>query len=120
LVRLKCKDNQRCSKCGRAKPLSAYRRQSHRANGRDTICRACRNRHDQEVKEKSFGPLPEPEGSVLWLAEIQRRAAVIRSERRTVEAAQGACRGAQPPWRRYGVMAERQYRVCLTSRIGAA
>jgi len=72
-------EEQTCTKCGKTKPLSAYRRQSHRPNGRDTICKACRRAHDREVKEKSFGPLPGPEGSQEWLAEIRRRAAIIRA-----------------------------------------
>ena len=75
-------ETQECTRCGETKPLSAYRRQSHRPNGRDTICKACRNAHDRDVKKKSFGPLPEPEGSEEWLKEVWRRAAVIRAEKR--------------------------------------
>ena len=73
-------ETQQCSKCEEEKPLSAYRRQSHRPNGRDTICRACRKRAYYAAKEKSFGPLPEPEGSEVWTNEIWRRAASIRKE----------------------------------------
>lgn len=72
---------QTCTKCGREKPLGAFRRQSHRPNGRDTICRACRKKRYEAGKARSFGPLPEPEGSREWLDEIWRRAAVIKSEK---------------------------------------
>ena len=74
-------DKARCTRCARLKPLSAFRRQSHRANGRDTICRACRKARDRAVKAGSFGVLPDPEGSDAWVAEVWRRAEVIRSER---------------------------------------
>ena len=74
-------ERQQCSRCGKAKPLSAFRRHKTRPNGRDTICRACRARHDRDVKDSSFGPLPEREGSKKWLKEISRRAAAIRAEK---------------------------------------
>lgn len=74
-------EKQRCTRCHRAKALEAFRRQSQRPNGRDTICKACRNAHDREVKKQSFGPLPKPEGSDEWLKEVWRRAALIRKER---------------------------------------
>ena len=70
--------NQRCTKCGRLKRLTAYRKQSQLKSGRDTICKACRKKHDAMVKAMSFGPLPEPEGSREWVREIWRRAESIR------------------------------------------
>jgi hypothetical protein len=73
-------ETQACSKCGRTKPMDAFRRQSHRACGRDSICRACRKAADEEARAKSFGPLPGRPGSGRWLAEIRRRARQIRAE----------------------------------------
>jgi hypothetical protein len=72
---------QPCTRCHTEKPLEAFRRQKQRPNGRDTICRACRSRRDHDAKANSFGPLPQPEGSEEWVAEVWRRAAVIRAER---------------------------------------
>lgn len=74
-------DTQRCSKCGEEKPLAAFRRQSHRSNGRDSICRACRKQAYRRSKDRSFGPLPGAHGSEEWVHEIWRRADRIRSEK---------------------------------------
>ena len=74
-------EKQECTRCGKTKALSSYCRQSQRPNGRDTICKACRKAHDRDVKRKSFGPLPKPEGSQEWLDEVWRRAGIIRAEK---------------------------------------
>jgi len=74
---------QRCSRCGQVKRATAFRRQSSSRTGRETICKACRKKHDAMVKAMSFGPLPEPEGSEEWVEEIWRRASIIRDEHRT-------------------------------------
>ncbi len=75
-------ETQQCTKCGETKPLSDYRRQSHRPNGRDTICRACRKKAYEESKKSPFGPLPEPAGSEEWVDELWRRAKIIREKGR--------------------------------------
>jgi len=76
---------QTCTKCGQRKAMTAFRRQSANKTRRDTICKACRKKHDAMVKAMSFGPLPEPEGSREWVEEIWRRAEKVRRERYACE-----------------------------------
>ena len=73
-------EKQKCTRCGKTKALTAFRRHRTRPNGRDSICKACRKRHDREAKDRSFGPLPERESSKRWLKEVWRRAAAVREE----------------------------------------
>ena len=74
-------EKQTCSKCRESLPLGAFRRGSHRSNGRDTICRKCRKAAYHKAKSESFGPLPEPEGSRAWVEEIWRRAKLVKREK---------------------------------------
>ncbi len=68
------------------KPLKAFRRHAKRTCGYSGICKACR-KAEYESSKDYFGPLPEPEGSEEWLEEVWRRAAVIRAERESNDAA---------------------------------
>jgi hypothetical protein len=72
---------QQCTRCKETKPLEAFRRHPRRKCGRDSICKACRKARYDKVKEESFGPLPGRAGSNEWLAEVERRARVIATER---------------------------------------
>ena len=73
------RETQRCNRCGKVKPLTAFRRHAKRTCGYSGICKACR-KAEYESSKGSFGPLPEPEGSEEWVAEIRKRARTIREQ----------------------------------------
>ena len=109
-MKVAVKEKQKCTRCGKVKSMTSFRRNCRRKCGRDSICKACKDAHEKAVKAASFGPLPEPEGSEAWVKEIWRRAGAIRAEKesRPVRSRGGACKP-------YGILAERPCRVTFSS-----